>query len=154
CPCNKGVCTMSLFSLLTRRNDRRRKYQPYRFQPTLEVLEGRALPSTLTVQNTLESGPGSLRDTIAVAHSGDTIKFASSVFGQTIKLTSGELTIDKSLDIESPVGNSVVISGNMASRVFEIASSSATVTLSGLTIIQGKANFGGGIFNGGALTVS
>src|SRR5262245_26346287 len=79
--------TMSWFSLLTGRNDQRRKYQPYRFRPQLEVLEGRALPSTLTVLNTLDSGPGSLRDTIAAAASGDTIKFDSSVIhGQPITL--------------------------------------------------------------------
>jgi hypothetical protein len=57
------------------------------------VLEGRALPSTLAVTNTSDtgvSGDGSLRGEIAAA-SGDTIEFAGSVHGQTITLTSGEL---------------------------------------------------------------
>jgi hypothetical protein len=31
------------------------------FRPRLEALEGRDVPSTLTVTNTLDSGPGSLR---------------------------------------------------------------------------------------------
>jgi hypothetical protein len=123
------------------------------------MLEGRALPSTLTVTNTLDSGPGSLRGEIAAAASGDTIEFAPSVHGQTITLTSGELALSKSLDIESPVDNPVKISGNHASRVFDIPNNtSATVTLSGLTITQGfvAGVDGGGIFNGfrNTLTVS
>ena len=142
------------FSFLTRRQGRRRQPQPYRFRPRLEALEGRALPSTLTVTNTLDSGAGSLRDTIAAAASGDTIVFAGSVHGQTITLTSGELAISKSLDIESPVAHPVHISGNNASRVFDITSSSAAVTLSGLTITDGFSDQGGGIFNAGTLTVS
>jgi hypothetical protein len=42
-----------------------------RFRPRLESLEGRDLPSTLTVLNTADNGPGSLRATIAAAQSGD-----------------------------------------------------------------------------------
>jgi hypothetical protein len=118
------------------------------------VLEGRALPSTLTVLNTLDSGAGSLRDTIAAASSGDKVDFAGSVHGQTITLTSGELALSKSLDIEAPANNPVHISGNNASRVFDITSSSATVKLSGLTITNGFSDNGGAIFNSGTLTVS
>jgi hypothetical protein len=58
---------MSLFALLTRRNGLRRQPQPYRYRPQLEVLEGRALPSMLTVMNTNDSGMGSLRSEILVA---------------------------------------------------------------------------------------
>src|SRR5262249_15621483 len=109
---------MFMFSLLSRRQGRRRQPQPCRFRPRLEALEGRALPSTLTVLNTLDSGAGSLRDTIAAAASGDKIVFAGGVHGQTITLTSGELAISKSLDVESPAANPVHISANNASRVF------------------------------------
>src|SRR5579872_6472508 len=70
------------------------------FVPRLEGLEDRNLPSTLTVLNNLDSGPGSLRAEIAAAHSGDTIQFASTLKGQTITLTSGELAITKNLNIE------------------------------------------------------
>jgi hypothetical protein len=122
------------------------------------VLEGRALPSTLRVLNTLDSGSGSLRDTIAAAASGDTIKFDSSVFGQTITLNqaSGRLDVNKNLDIEGPVGNPIVISGNDATKVFLIFPGTV-VTLSGLTITKGSADFrgqGGGILNDGTLTIS
>jgi predicted outer membrane repeat protein len=111
------------------------------------------------VQNTLDHGAGSLRDTIA-AVSRPKIVFADSLEGQTITLTSGELFISKSVDVHGPADNPVVISGNHSSRVFDITSSSATVTLFGLTIINGTArpgripDWGGGIFNTGMLTVS
>jgi hypothetical protein len=74
-----------------------------RFVPQLETLEDRTVPSTLTVTNNLDTsvaGDGSLRGEIAAAQSGDTIVFAPSLAGQTVTLTSGELAINKSLDIE------------------------------------------------------
>src|SRR5690349_20062794 len=73
--------------------------------PRLEAFEDRCLPSTLTVLNTNDSGPGSLRAEIAAAHSGDKIAFDPSLVGQAINLTSGELTIDKSLDVEGPASS-------------------------------------------------
>ena len=63
------------------------------FLPRIEALEERTLLSTLTVVNTADSGPGSLRATIAGAAAGDTIVFNHALAGQTITLTSGELTI-------------------------------------------------------------
>ena len=66
---------------------------------------------------------------------GDTIVFAPSLNGQTITLTSDELAIKKSLDIEGPGAGLLAISGNDASRVFDISQKEAvTVTIAGLTI--------------------
>jgi parallel beta-helix repeat protein/predicted outer membrane repeat protein len=125
------------------------------FRPTLEALEGRWVPSTLTVSNTLDSGAGSLRAEIAAAHNGDAITFASSLDGQTITLTGGELLISKNLIISGPADRSVTVSGSPAnpSRVFEIAKITKNVTLSGLTICNGKADGGGGVLNGGTLSI-
>ena len=86
---------------LSRRHQTGKK-RPARARPVLELLEDRTVLSTLTVLNALDSGAGSLRDTIKAASSGDTILFDSSLSGQTITLTSGELAITKSLDIEGP----------------------------------------------------
>jgi hypothetical protein len=52
------------------------------------------------VTNNLDSGAGSLRDAIKNANSGDTIALASSLNGQTIILTSGELAVSQSLDLD------------------------------------------------------
>ncbi len=73
-----------------------------RFLPRVDLMEDRSLLSTLTVTNNKDSGSGSLRALIAAASSGDTIKFASSLNGQTIKLTTGELDITTSLNIDGP----------------------------------------------------
>jgi predicted outer membrane repeat protein len=125
-----------------------------RFRPMLETLEQRWVPSTLTVQNNLDSGAGSLRAVVAAAHSGDAIVFAPSLNGQTISLTSGELLIKKNLTITGPGADQLSISGNHLSRVFEVASG-VTDALSGMTISNGQASSGGsGILNSGTLTVN
>jgi hypothetical protein len=121
-------------------------------RPLLEALEDRSLPSTLTVTSALDSGAGSLRDAIVHAKDGDTIVFASSLNGQSITLTSGELAISKSLDIEGPGASLLAVSGNSASRVFDISQNQQTVvvTIAGLTIENGRSpgkGYGGGIWN-------
>jgi hypothetical protein len=134
------------------------------FRPHLQALEDRWVPSTLTVTNALDTGvagDGSLRGEIAAAQSGDTINFASSLRGQTITLTGGELAITKNLDIEGPGANQLTVSGNGASRVFDI-SGGVTVTIAGMTMTDGLANgsspvvasTGGGILNFGSLTLA
>ena len=123
-----------------------------RAKPTLEMLELRTLLSTLKVLNNADSGPGSLRNTIAAAASGDTITFSSAVSGQTIALTSGELAVSESLNIVGLGAANLTISGSGASRVFAIGSG-ATVSISRLTIADGFADQGGGIDNAGTLTI-
>ncbi len=111
--------------------------------------------ATLTVTNTNDSGSGSLRGAIASAASGDIIVFdTAGVFAtpQTITLTSGELTLDKSLTIDGPGPNQLTINANGASRVFLlpglVAYASNIVALEGLTISGGDASAGGGIYLG------
>ena len=99
---------------------------------------------TLIVTNTNDSGPGSLRQTLADANNGDVIGFA--VTG-TIGLTTGELLVTKSITISGPGAENLAVNGNNQSRVFHIASGQ-TVTISGLTITNGHAtDSGGGIYN-------
>src|SRR5260370_25665663 len=134
-------------SRASRRGSRRAHHSALqRFVPRLEALECRALPSTLTVLNNTDSGDGSLRVAIAAASSGDTITFDPSLAGQTITLTSGELAIDKSLDIKGLGADQLTISGNDASRVFDI-SGGLTVTLAHLAIVHGRASQAGGVDN-------
>jgi hypothetical protein len=104
----------------------------------LEALEDRTLLSTLTVLNNADHGANSLRDTIAAAHSGDTIQFAPSLSNQTIKLTTGELVISKNLSIMGLGADKLTISGQSASRVFHIEPES-NVTLANMTIADGQS---------------
>jgi hypothetical protein len=127
------------------------------FLPRLEILEDRTVLSAWTVASAADSGAGSLRGAIAAAQGGDRIVFDQSLQGQTITLTSGELAISKDLDIDGPGADQLAISGNHASRVFDI-SGGATVTIAGLTITDGLAvgapGTGGGIEDiGSNLTV-
>src|SRR5262249_7062380 len=123
------------------------RYPGVRFVPRLLELECRTLPSTLTVSNNADSGSGSLRDTHATAMMIDTITLDASLKDQTITLTSGELVIDKSLDIEGLGANHLAVSGNDASRVFDITSGGLTVTLAELALVHGRASQGAGIDN-------
>jgi hypothetical protein len=123
----------------------------------LEGLEQRWVPSTVTNNN--DSGSGSLRAAIASAHNNETIVFASSLNGQTITLTSGELLIKKGLTISGPGASLLTISGNNLSRVFDVTSPAVQqVTLNGLTLENGVGggnyNQGGGIENTGTLTIN
>jgi hypothetical protein len=104
---------------------------------------------TITVTNTNDSGPGSLRQALADANDSDTIDFA--VTG-TIGLTIGELSVDKSITISGPGADNLAIDGNAKSRVFYV-SSGRTVTISDITITNGNPpgsppdDYGGGIYN-------
>ena len=117
--------------------------------------------ATITVTNTNDGGPGSLRDAIATAASGDTIDFSLS-YPATIAVNTA-LTIDsagpKSLTITGPGASLLTISGGDAVSVFVVQplgglGGPMTATISGLTIRRGSSLLGGGIFNGGTLTLS
>jgi hypothetical protein len=115
------------------------------------AMSGLAIADTITVINTNDSGVGSLRQAIAKASDGDTIEFDSTLNGENIILTSGELTIDKSIAITGPGANLLGISraqNAAAFRIFHVMPS-RSVRIQGLTISNGLAQFdsGGGILN-------
>jgi hypothetical protein len=121
----------------------------------MEVLENRCVPST--VNNLLDSGPGSLRQAIIDTPAGGMVDFQPGLSG-TITLTTGELTIAKDLTIAGPGAGRITVSGHQATRVFDIEGLSPSVTISGLTIteglVTGPTNVGGGIINNAILTVA
>src|SRR5436190_9103760 len=98
--------------------------------------------ATITVTNTNDSGAGSLRQALAVAHDGDRITFAVS---GTITLTSGALVVAKSVTISGPGADQLSIVGIPFQSVFAVSAA----TISGLTIRNGAV----GIDNFGTLTV-
>lgn len=102
--------------------------------------------TTITVINTNDSGPGSLRQALADANDGDTIAFA--VTG-TIRLTSGELVIDKSITIAGPGSAQLSVGLTVPQyhfRVFHVMAS-PTVVIAGLTIGPSLYFYGCGILN-------
>ncbi len=149
------------------------------YRPTLELLEDRLAPATLTVNSLADSTAASqlsLRDAIlAVDHgsysgpatgqvsgtfgSNDTILFQSGLNGTlSLNNTKGPLVISSNLTITAnPTLNPITISGGTKTGVFEVTSP-ATATIAGLTITSGKdsTNLFGGIDvqAGGALTVN
>ena len=101
--------------------------------------------ATITVTSTADSGPGTLRAALASAASGDTID-VTGVSG-TIPLTSGELLVSKSVTIHGPGPAALTVSGEYASRVFNVTG--ANVTIRGLTIAYGYGNLNGAGINAG-----
>src|SRR6476661_8240963 len=103
--------------------------------------------ATITVTNTNDSGPGSLRQALANANNGDRISFA--VTG-AITLTSDGLGITKNITISGPGADQLAIDGNQALFVFGVFPQ-RTVSISGLSIRNAQL----GVYNNrGALSVS
>jgi len=126
-----------------------------RFRPRLEILEGRDVPSTLTVTSPADSGAGTLRADVAAASSGDTIVFDPSLNGQAITLTSGQIDISQNLTIQGPGAGLLTISARAYSRLFEV--DGAAVNIAALTLSNGYALGGNGgaiLNNWGVLNVS
>ena len=151
---------------------RRRHPQPRGCRVLLECLEGRALPSILTV-TTASDAVGhtgtSLRDAIATANAdaasgtADTIKFASSLSGATITLAQGQLELSGAGGITITIDGSalstpVAISADQvypnATRAFQV-DANVNATIIGLIIENGRVTggSGGGILNNGTLTL-
>ena len=122
-----------------------------------------ALPFQITVTTLEDENDGdlnlddiSLREAILFSSSGATINFASSLLDAdsgkgTIQLDLGKLVINKDLTINGLGADKLTISGQNTSQVFRVDNgqddSQITVEITGLTIADGRANGGGGIYN-------
>jgi hypothetical protein len=134
-----------------------------RFRPRLEAMEDRCVPSTWTVTSAFDDiSRNSLRSTIQVAKSGDTIQFAPTIDYIRLNSEYGPLILDKNLTIEGRSGHLVPISGVNAERVLAV-NSGVNVTLNylGLTEGNGRDPFnpssngkGGAALNFGTLTIN
>jgi hypothetical protein len=158
-----------------RQTARSRRSKSPRARLRVELLEERTVPSTLIVTNTFDDGSsGSLRSAVLQANAdaaggtSDTINFDPSLAGATIVLTQGEFALSGAgggtITIDgSALGTPITISGNNASRVFDISAAGAVVQISGLAITGGNGSStfsttpgtqGGDIFNAGFLTLT
>jgi hypothetical protein len=118
--------------------------------------------ATITVTSSADSGPGSLREAIYLAVTGDVIHFHPSLAGTPIVLTTGELLIDKDITITGLGQQQTILDGNHSSRVFRIESGASAV-ISDLTVRNGwpreclqdgtTRSEGGGVYNAGQLVL-
>ena len=110
-----------------------------------------ALPGTaegaITVNNTNDSGPGSLRQAILDAPAGETIIVPAG----TYTLNSGELTITKSLTISGHGAADTIIWAGGPFRLLAISGATNNVTISGLTLRDGHPSEASGIVEGGGV---
>ncbi|MBA4066699.1 MAG: hypothetical protein C0501_23935 [Isosphaera sp.] len=127
------------------------------FRPGVHPLEDRALPSTFTVLNLNDAGPGSLRAAVAAANANpgaDTVVFSPAARG-TITVAS-QLAITDDLAIRGPGADRLTVSGGGTTRVFAVlpaalagnpfatptlaqVAASPEVTIEGLTVSGGRA---------------
>lgn len=109
--------------------------------------------ATITVTNTNDGGPGSLRQAIADASSGDTITFAIPLPATITNSNFFALVVDKNLTIQGPGSDKLTINGSALDNVF-IFNSGITATISGLTITNGNSGSGGGIVSNSTTTLT
>jgi hypothetical protein len=107
---------------------------------------------TLTVTNSSDADPGSLRALVGSAGNGDTVVIPASITSPIV-LTSGQIVIKRSITISGAGAGATVVDGNNAHRSFDIADDGAShpeVTISGLTITHGHQT---GVPGGGGVLV-
>ncbi len=100
------------------------------------------LPDALVVTSAADNGPGSLRQAIDSIDFYGTITFA--IGGEDTIMLEEQLMIQKDITLAGPDDDWISISGNHATRVFQIGAFAAP-SLSNLRIINGQSNDGGGI---------
>ncbi len=107
----------------------------------------------------LTSGDLSLREAITLANGSpgvNTITFAASTMGSPFRLSLGQLEIQDTLNITGNGIENTVIDGQQLSRILEITGTAGDVTLSGLTLQNGRTTgnhvlFGPPTHHGGAI---
>lgn len=126
-----------------------------------EKRRSKLIMNNFTVDNTNDSGTGSLRQAIEDANTtigNDLISFNPELSGQEIILTSGALEISDSVELNGN-GVDITINGNNNSRIFTIddfnITSQSEVIIDQLTLTGGSSDQGGGaIANSENLTIS
>ena len=94
----------------------------------------------------------SLREAVLYAEAGGTVTFDAALAGRRIVLDGAELAIDKSITINASAVGGITIDGGGRSGVFRVGS--VTAGLTALTVQNGRAYCGGGIYNTGTLALT
>jgi fibronectin-binding autotransporter adhesin len=99
-------------------------------------------------------GETTIREAIFYAHQyggAPTITFDTNLSGATVSLAGDELCVYHPMAIDASMLSDLTISAGGLSRVFYNISD---LSIDGLTMTQGKADSGGGVYNGGSLVLS
>ena len=119
-----------------------------------------AQAASFVVKNLNDSGADSLRQCVLDANASagpDIITFQSGLTG-TIGLTSGQIKIQDHTTIQGPGSAVITVSGNNNSRVFyasdDDSNTNFAISISGLTIANGAASNGAGIFSSEILSLT
>jgi hypothetical protein len=113
----------------------------------IALLPAGSARAAITVSNTGDSGPGTLRQAIADAPPGETIVVPAG----TYTLTSDELTVEKSLTIAGHAAADTIIRAGGAFRVLDVGGLGNNITISGVTIRDGNVAEAGGTTEGGGI---
>ena len=89
---------------------------------------------------------GAIQGAVNAAQSGDTINANAGTYKEIV-------TIDRSLNVKGAGAGNTIIDGQKKGSVLTLNRANTDVTLSGISIIGGHAEYGGGIFNDARLTV-
>ncbi len=120
--------------------------------PAVALVRSLILTNVVTIAD--DDGPGSLRRVIASASPGSTITFAVNVRGM-IMLTSGDLSIDRSLTIRGPGAQALAISGGNSGHIVHVLPG-ITVSMRDLSFVNSNTGSteSGFIKNEGTLTLA
>ncbi len=135
-------------------------HRPHSFRPRLESLEVRDLMSVYVVNTLTDTGAGvgrigDLRYCLTHAADGDTITFTPAANG-TINLAGALPDLSHSIKIKGPGAGKLTVrrDGGGNYSVFTV-DSPATVSISGLTVLNGYSpGGGGGVLNRGTATLT
>ena len=112
--------------------------------------------SNVVVANRSDAGEGMLRQAVIDACAGGTISFSGEAARGKIHLTGGPIPINKNLTIAGPGADALTLRSAVGSGQRNnviVVNPGVTAVISGLTVSDGCADTGGGIVNGGNLTV-
>ena len=118
-------------------------------RPLLESFESRRLMSVVPVSTMSDDGAGSLRQAVRSAAPDDTIDLTQ--LSGSITLTSGQITIDKSLTLLGGGESALTVSGNDNGHIFSVNPGS-TLDVQDMTLTHGMTDTSGGaVLNRGVL---
>ena len=125
----------------------------YYLVDSLEDIVGRDGKLTLREAITAANENRAIGDAVPGKSNGvDFIRFSADLTGGIIDLEGSQLDITDRLAIQGPGMETLTIDGHNKSRLFNIQSTQ--VWIGGLTLINGQAFTGGGIYNNGQLVLS